>query len=76
MNGSGIIPLSMTKERRAELAVAKAAGDDKKLQDLFQKQEEDDMAMSSKGGEKGFQWNGDEYCEYSILITADLTHPR
>ncbi len=52
MNGSGITPLSMTVERRAELEVAKTAGDDKKLKDLFQKQGEEDRAKSSKGGEK------------------------
>jgi hypothetical protein len=44
MNGSGITPFSMTKERRTELAVAKTAGDVKKLKDLFQKQKEDDRA--------------------------------
>jgi hypothetical protein len=45
MLGSGIIPFNMTVERRAELAMAKTAGDDKKLKDLFQKQEEEDRAI-------------------------------
>ncbi len=52
MNGSGITLFNMTKERRAELEVAKTAGDEKKLKDLFQKQEEEDRAESSRGGER------------------------
>ncbi len=54
MNSSGITPFGMTKERRAELEVAKATGDEEKQNELFLKQEGQNRAWRSKGGEKGF----------------------